>query len=127
MDLTDQDRADLDAWVAEFDRTWNDTTFEARAGQLPPDAAWRLAGLAEMTRIDIDRQWTGGREVRVESYLDRFPELRPVDDAVVGLILAEIEVCRRVGAPADLESYLGRFPEHAGEIARRIAASGRLG
>ena len=123
-ELSAEDREVLESWVVEFDRRWEDGLLDRQADQIPPQSAWRLKAMAEMVKIDIDRQWRRGKESGVESYLERFPELARRDDLSADLILAEFEARRKSGAPADLEGYLRRFPEHAGEIARRIASGG---
>ena len=91
-----------------------------RLDEIPPGSSWRLPALAEMVKIDLERQWRSGRHVSLESYLKEFPELGGPGDVSVDLIQAEYEVRRQFGAPVTLEDYLVRFPHQAAEFARVI-------
>src|SRR5262249_45807652 len=74
------------------------------------DSSWRLPALAEMVKIDIERQWQQGHQVSLESYLKQYPELGNPADVSLNLVQAELEVRRQFGAPATLEDYRLRFP-----------------
>jgi serine/threonine protein kinase len=123
-DLSDDDRQVLDSWLVEFDQGWDEGLLANRLGQIPPGSSWRLPALAEMVKIDLQRQWRRGRQVSLESYLEEFPELDSPGDVSVDLIQAEYEVRRQFGAPLTLEDYVRRFPHQAGELARLIASGG---
>ena len=123
-DLSDDDRQVLESWLVEFDRRWDEGLLANRVDQIPPGSSWRLPALAEMVKIDLERQWQRGRQVSLESYLKEFPELGSPGDVSADLIQAEYEVRRQFGAPLTLEDYLRRFPHQAGELARLIAQGG---
>ena len=74
-DLSDDDRQALESWLVEFDQRWDDGILAGRVEQIPPGSSWRLPALAEMVKIDLERQWQHGRRVSLESYLEQFPEL----------------------------------------------------
>ena len=98
--LSDHDLRVLDSWLVEFDQRWDEGLLANRLDQIPPGSAWRLPALAEMVKIDLERQWRRGRQVSLESYLKQFPELGSPADVSADLIQAEYEVRRQFGAPA---------------------------
>jgi serine/threonine protein kinase len=119
--LSADDRRALDHWLVEFDHRWEDGLLASRVDQIPPGSSWRLPALAEMVKIDLERQWECGREITLESYLEQFPELGAPDDVSADLIQAEYEVRKQFGAPVALDDYLRRFPHQAAELGRLIA------
>jgi predicted Ser/Thr protein kinase len=119
--LSDADRQVVEAWLVAFDQDWDEALLASRVPQIPPESSWRLPTLAEMVKIDLERQWQCGARVSLESYLARFPELGSPESVSADLIRAEYEVRRQCGAPLVLEDYLRRFPNQAGELARLIA------
>jgi Protein kinase domain len=123
-DLSDLDRLVLESWLVEFDQRWDEGILANRVDQIPRGSSWRLPALAEMVKIDLERQWQRGRQVSLESYLKDFPELGSPADVSADLIQAEYDVRRQFGAPAALEDYIKRFPGQAGELARLIAQGG---
>jgi formylglycine-generating enzyme required for sulfatase activity/serine/threonine protein kinase len=120
-DLSDDDRQVLDSWLIEFDQRWDEGLLANRLDQIPPGSSWRLPALAEMVKVDLQRQWQRGRQVSLESYLEEFPELGSPGDVSADLIQAEYEVRRQFGAPVALDDYLRRFPQQAEELGRLIA------
>jgi serine/threonine protein kinase len=120
-DLSDNDLRVLDSWLVEFDRRWNEDLLAKRLDQIPPGSSWRLPALAEMVKIDLQRQWRRGRQVSLESYLEQFPELGSPRNVSADLIQAEYEVRFQFGAPVPLDDYVRRFPHQADELARLIA------
>src|SRR3954452_17047667 len=54
----------------------------------------RLTALVEMIKLDLNRQCLQGRPVRLEWYLESFPELGTVESISPELILAEYKVWR---------------------------------
>jgi hypothetical protein len=119
--LSDDDRQVLDSWLVEFDQRWDEGLLTNRLDQIPPGSSWRLPALAEMVKIDLERQWLLGRQISLESYLEQYPELGRPGDVSADLIQAEYEVRRQFGAPLTIEDYVRRFSHQAGELARLIA------
>ncbi len=120
-ELSDNDRRVLESWLVEFNRRWEDGLLANRVDQMPPGSSWRLPALAEMVKIDLERQWARGQQISLESYLEQYPELGRADDVSADLIQAEYEVRKQFGAPVALEDYLRRFPHQAAELGRLIA------
>lgn len=115
--LSEEDRQRLQAWIAEFEREWDDTHLAARVAQLPPaDKPLRLAMLVGMVRIDLRRRWQSGQPATVESYLESYPELGTPETVAAELILEEYEARRQHGTPADRAEFARRFPGRAGRL-----------
>jgi formylglycine-generating enzyme required for sulfatase activity len=119
--LSDADRQVLESWLVAFDQQWDESLLASRVDQIPPGSSWRVPALAEMVKIDLERQWQHGHRVSLESYLEKFPELGTSEDVSADLIAAEYEVRLQFGAPAALEEYRRRFPHQAAEFVRWIA------
>jgi|GEM_PF-6769717 len=102
-----------DAWQAE--RPPHIESF------LPSSGAARLAVLAGLVQVDLERRLKAGEAVRVESYLQRFPELGGQTDAVIQLIATEFAMRQRQGLGASAEDYVQRFPEMAAQLRRCLA------
>ena len=65
--------------------------------------------LTELVHTDLELRLTNGQKVRVESYLNRFPELSS-QETVRELVLTEYNVRRNFDPRCRLEEYLLRFP-----------------
>ena len=99
----------------------------ARVRDLTPSGSTEyLPALAELVKIDLQRQWQEGRPVALESYLEAFPELGTNDTVAADLILAEYGARCRNGAPAELARLEERFPRQA-EALRQLILSERRG
>jgi predicted Ser/Thr protein kinase len=123
-DLSDHDRQELEAWLAEFDQRWVSGLLPEKACRIPPGSSWRLPALCEMVKIDLERQWGRGNRLSLENYLKEYPELGTSVDVSADLILAEYEVRKQFGAEADLDDYARRFPAQVEELRGLIAAGG---
>ena len=96
--LSDAEVQTLEAWLVEFDRTWDERRLASRVQQLPPAGSrLRLPALIEMVKIDLEKQWTHGHRPVLETYLHQFPELGTPETASVELVQAELEVRRQMG------------------------------
>jgi serine/threonine protein kinase len=126
-DLSDADRHEIEAWLVAFAERWEDGILAQRVEQIPPGSSWRLPALAEMVKIDLQRQWQHGHQVSLESYLARFPELGSPAEVSAELIQADYEVRRQFGAPAALEGYMQRFPHQAAALAGLLAPTSSTG
>jgi hypothetical protein len=123
-ELSEADRRALESWLVEFDQHWAEGLLARRVAQIPGGTAWRQPALAEMVKIDLERQWQLGRRVSLDSYLEQFPDLGRPEDVSVDLIEAGYQVRRQFGAPAALPEYRRRFPGQAGALAQLIERSG---
>src|SRR5262249_20854939 len=86
------------------------------------EPAARPALLVELVQEDLDYRLKAGEAIHVEDYLQRYPELQPMRDAVIELITAEYRQCVQLGRPASVAEYLRRFPQWRSELAHRLDA-----
>jgi predicted Ser/Thr protein kinase len=120
--LTDQQRATVERWLADFDQAWDEGQLASRAAELPTGPL-RLPALIEMVKIDLERNWQRGRQVTVEEYLAHFPELNASEAEPAGLVAAEAEARRQAGEADPWAELARRFPDWI-EEARRLPARG---
>lgn len=115
--LSDPDRQMLEAWLTEFDQSWEEGRLPKLIRLLPPNGTTtRYPALLELIKIDLRRRWQNGIPVPVESYLRNYPELGSTDTAPVSLILAEYNARREFGTtPLPAEMYR-RFPHQAEDL-----------
>src|SRR5262245_39389796 len=121
-DLTAADRARLEAMLVEFDLNWSPDRLAAEGRALTAGDPLRRPALTELAKIDLERQWRGGRRPLVEDYLRDFPELGSAADVPLGLIAAEAHARQAAGQPADAEVFAERFPAAAAAVRRQFAA-----
>src|SRR5262245_58861914 len=95
--LSDAERAEVESWLVEFDLRWDANRLPERARELPAAGPLRLSALAEMVKIDLERQWQRGRRVVIEHYLQTFPELGAPDQPPLDLIETEVVVRTQFG------------------------------
>jgi serine/threonine protein kinase len=88
---------------------------------LPP-AGDRLRGvvLREIIKTDLEINWRRGQRVRLEDYLEQFPEVDRAGHWVPELLAEEYRVRHRYGDKPDLATFRKRFPEHFTELQRLI-------
>ena len=123
-ELAEADRQLLESWLIDFEDAWHEQLLPERITQLPDSPSpLRLAALAEMVKIDIERQWQAGHQVGLESYLEQYAELGTPQTVAADLIHAEYEVRRQFGVPAELAEFEQRFPQQAGELRQLVAGS----
>ena len=111
----------LESCLDSFDAAWQNPSPPQLEDFLPPETApGRPQLLIELVCIDLEKRIKRGEPVRVESYLERFAELRTSDKALQELLLWEYDVRRRHGPSVNPEEYPQRFPELAPELALRL-------
>jgi serine/threonine protein kinase len=72
--------------------------------------------------VDLECGLKAGEKVRVEEYLQRYPELLRDADLVVELAYAEYALRRRCGEPElAIDEYLQRFPQYRAQLIERLA------
>src|SRR5262245_10480557 len=118
--LGDEQRAILKSWLVEFEQSWDDDRLAARVRQLPKSGPLRFLTLVELVKIDLERNWQKGRQVRLEAYLERYPELGTPDTVAMELIQKEYEARHQAGAPAGLADFARRFPRQAEGLRRLV-------
>src|SRR5947207_1344746 len=122
--LADDERRQLEALLAQFEESWDEQSVAGFPQRLPAAGPLRRAALIEAVKIDLRRRWGLGRKVLIDGYLKRFAELATAGAVPVDLILAEYEVRREFGAPAELSDYARRFPDQVAELQRLVEQAG---
>jgi serine/threonine protein kinase len=69
-------------------------------------------------RADQSAHWRCGEWLRVEHYLEQYPELADDASALLDLIHSEMSLRLESGERPPLDEYLQRFPQHADALSR---------
>jgi serine/threonine protein kinase len=93
---------------------------------LPEGGAHRQVFVIELVHEDLEYRWAAGEAVRVEAYLERYPELRDDPGAALSLIAAEYDQHRQRGEACAPEEYRERFPQFGPDLARHLGQASRL-
>src|SRR5262245_38469816 len=75
--------------VSRFEAAWTRGERPTIEAFLPPAGPFRTAVLVELVHADLELRLKAGEAVRVETYLDRYPELSQKGDAVLDLLATE--------------------------------------
>src|SRR5438270_11333311 len=95
--LPREDQQQLDKWLHEFERNWDEGQLARRVHELPPQGALRMAALGELVKADMRRHWQQGRKKTLETYLLGYPELGTPETVAVELIQAEMQIRKQAG------------------------------
>jgi tetratricopeptide (TPR) repeat protein len=101
--------------LQEFEQAWQRGERPELADYLPAGEG-RRAALVEVVHTDLEFRLKAGEAARVETYLERYPELAHDRAVALELIRAEYELRRRQEAGLGRAEYLARFPEHGAEL-----------
>lgn len=116
MSVTDQPDpaagpSQAESLIEQFESAWQSGQAPAIDEYLNRAGSDRDRALVELLHVDLERRLKGGEAVRVERYLERYPELGGNRVAVVGLICAEYELRRRSERGLSRDEYRRRFPQ----------------
>jgi WD40 repeat protein len=114
--LSATDSVRLERAVDHFEDAWQRGGRPQIDDYLPPDGPDRARVLVELVHIDLERRLKAGEPVRVEAYLQRFPELGAAQ-SVPDLLAAEYRLRQRHEANVTAEEYVRRFPQYRTELA----------
>ena len=117
----DDESARLDLALHRFDGAWQRGEQPKIEDYLESEPDGSRALLIELVHIDLERRVLAGEARRVESYLDRFPQLSAETATVVELLVAEFQLRRRRGEAVELAEYSERFPRWADEFRDQVA------
>src|SRR5262249_13050680 len=85
-DLPSAEWDELQDAVEQFESAWHSGAPPAIEDYLPRDPARRLAVLVELVHTDLELRLKARLPVRVEEYLERFPELDQAPKQVIDLV-----------------------------------------
>jgi serine/threonine protein kinase/WD40 repeat protein len=127
MSNTSQDQRDLETpkWshleriVQEFEEACRTGKSPKLEDYAPAEEAQRRKVLPELLHADLELRLKAGEGVRVEAYLERFPEIQADRACLVSLIRAEYRL-RRSDGPIEPAEYYRRFPEFVREFPEEL-------
>lgn len=132
--MTQQDQSDgsdavvagtaaIEAAIERFENAWQGDEPPRLEDCLLDLGPHRGEVLRELVAIDLEYRLKRGEPARVESYLQRFPEL--VDDAVYcqQLISDEFHLRQTVDPGLPFDEYERRFPRFGAELRRHVAST----
>jgi tetratricopeptide (TPR) repeat protein/tRNA A-37 threonylcarbamoyl transferase component Bud32 len=111
--------------VLEFEDAWRAGRRPAIADHLPTEEPARGAVLVELVHAELEFRLRAGEPVRVETYLERYPELTERAQVVVELIAAEEAFRRKTEPTLTAGEFLHRFPQYRPELEQRFASGER--
>jgi serine/threonine protein kinase len=77
----------------------------------PPGDPLRQRFLHELVKVELEFRWKTGRPVVLETYVEKYPELGPVEALPTQLIYDEYLIRQLHGDKPSLDSYRKRFPQ----------------
>jgi serine/threonine protein kinase len=111
----------LEAIVERFQHAWNTRQRPIIEDYLPPDPDRRARALVKLIAVDLERRLAASEAARVESYLERYPELARDSRVVFDLIKTEFAQRRTTEPAPALGEYAQRFPAHRRQLGELIA------
>jgi tetratricopeptide (TPR) repeat protein len=112
--------ARLEQIVASFAQAWQEGGQPAIDAYLPATMTGRGPLLLELVHCDLEYRLTNGEAARVETYLERYPDLGRDPGALLELIAAEYRLRRRQEPDLTPEEYRKRFPQLGRELPRHL-------
>jgi hypothetical protein len=117
-----------------FEEAWQKGTPPLLDDYLSGQGEQHLVLLGELVLTDLEYRWKAGEAIRVETYLQRYPELAADAGMALRVIRAELKLRQRQEPNVTAAEYQQRFPEFAalldhnvtGEFAPAALISQRL-
>ncbi len=120
MDSSHSDLGKIERLIDQFEEAHRQGLQPSIFAFLNVDEAERKVLLTELVHIDLEIRLKRGEPVLVESYLKQFPELESDQNRLIELLATEYRL-RRIQQPSLMVSeYLGRFPQLADMLERRL-------
>src|SRR5262245_57591273 len=111
-DLPSEHWEKLERAVQEFEAAWQGGERPTIEHYLVANSVTWLPTLIELIHVDLEYRLAAGEAVRVEAYLERYPELARQRGAVIDLMTSEYQLRRQREPELTSESYRARFPEY---------------
>jgi len=122
---TDPGGADAcEAVVRRFEQAWRGPDRPDPAAFAPPDGPDRVPILNELVHVDLELRLRRGEDARVETYLERFPELAR-RELLLDLVAAEYQHRSRRTPTLAPDEFYARFPELRPDLERRLVTPTR--
>ncbi|HKI34690.1 MAG TPA: protein kinase [Gemmataceae bacterium] len=110
----------IEGILDRFEEAWQRGERPSLKDYLSEAGGERRALLIELVHEDLEYRIGNGEAARVESYLERFPELHDDAPVMVELIASEFYLRRRVQGTCAVAEYLRRFPELSEVLSSRL-------
>src|SRR5262245_28186577 len=118
--LTDGAWSRCEALIRAFEVAWRKSPAPEIDDYLQVAGPERQALLVELVHADLEFRLKSGEPIRVETYLDRYPELVGDRQAAVELVATEYELRRRRHSQTGVDEYRARFPAYDEELRGRL-------
>src|SRR5262249_37422352 len=120
---------DVESVLNRFDQAWRAGSPPAIGEFLPSTSAMTSAArrelLEELVKIDLEYRWRSqsrtGKPWLLEGYVQKHPELGPLNQLSVELISGEYWVRQHWGDRPAHEEYARRFPQQASKLRDLLA------
>jgi WD40 repeat protein len=109
-----------DQLLKVFEAEWQAGKTPGIADFLTAVGADRAFLLIELVHLDLEFRIKRGEPVRVERYLEAYPELLEQTGLLLDLLAAEYCLRRRTERDLRLEEYYERFPQYAANLLERL-------
>lgn len=114
-DFTTENSSRLKNLAGRLEEAWNSQSDSSKGIDLEPflpesGNALRKDALFELVRTDLACRWSRGLPTSLELYVEKFPEIGPIEKVSPRLIYEEYRIRTQNGYPAPLSQYKTRFP-----------------
>src|SRR5262245_37929546 len=117
VDLSSGDWSRLELVVDRFEKAWLAGNQPLIDDFLPTDDLERRALIVELVHAELECRLKMGRQVGVEDYLRRYPELAADNQAALNLIAVEYDLRQRRDPAITPAEYALRFPQYQNQLA----------
>jgi serine/threonine protein kinase len=106
--------------LRRFELVWQSGTEPNIAEFVPIDSRHRRGVLLELVLTDMEFRSRAGQKVRVEYYLEQFPELASTDELIVDLVIGEMQLRTVSKSDISVAELTDRFPDLAQRIQQKV-------
>ena len=120
MPNTDAKETQLYELVDAFEEAWQAGKTPAIDDHLPDEASLRRSVLVKLIHVDLEYRLKTGEQARVETYVERFPDIGGESTILVELVAWEFSLRRHREVELRPEEYVRRFPQFERELIERL-------
>jgi predicted ATPase/tRNA A-37 threonylcarbamoyl transferase component Bud32 len=121
LSASDSNWSQCEAIIQAFEQAWRLGVTPSISEYLPPTGELRSRLLVELVHVDLELRLKTGDNVRLERYLEAFPELESDQATLVDLITSEHNWRRRTNQSIEPREYQRRFPQFYDAILDRLS------
>ena len=115
--------AEITQAISRFEAAWARGESPQLKSYISPDDADNIDLIAELVAVDLERRLKDGESIRVESYLQQFPQLGGSPAHVVNLLVAEYQHRCRLNPALAVDEVLERFPQYGDQLLAQLSAT----